>query len=66
MRGSSGLTNMPQQQQPQSEIPSQTYASYAMGTVQVSFSFRIEPPTDSLCHVLVSVMVFAFCFWVAI
>ena len=35
-----------------------------MGSQQVSFSFRVEPPTDSLCYMLVSAMVFAFCFQV--
>ena len=38
------------------------YANYAMGPPQVTFSFRVEPPTDSLCHMLVLVLVFAFCF----
>ena len=37
---------------------------YAMGPLQVSFSFRVELPTDSLCHVFVSLMVFASCFQV--
>ena len=57
------LTIMPHQQ-PQSKVPSQAYAHYAMGPPQVSFSFRVEPPNDSLCHMLLSVMVFAFCFQV--
>ena len=35
-----------------------------MGPLQVGFSFRAELPSDFLCHVLVSVMVFAFCFHV--
>ena len=37
MRGSCGHTIMPQQQQPKSEMPSQAYTNYAMGTPQVSF-----------------------------
>ena len=56
---------MPQQQQPQSHMATQAYANNAMGTLQVSFSFKVEPPTDSLCHMLVSVMVFDFCFQVS-
>ena len=55
---------MPRQQQPQSEMPSQAYAKYAMGSLCVIFSFRVEHPKNSLCDVLVSVMVFAFCFQV--
>ena len=51
---------MLQQQPPQYQMPSQAYANYAMGPLQVSFSFRVEPPNDFLCHLLVSVMVFAF------
>ena len=35
-------------------MPSQAYANYAMGPLHVSFSFTVEPPTDSLCHMLVS------------
>ena len=33
------------QQQPPSQMPFQAYAIYAMGPPQVSFSFRVEPPT---------------------
>ena len=38
-----GLTILPQQQRPQSQMPSQAYATYAMGP-QVSFPFRVESP----------------------
>ena len=38
VRGSAGLTTLPQQQQPQSQILSQTYGNYPMGPLQVSFS----------------------------
>ena len=47
MKGSAGLTNVPQQCQPQSQMASQAYANYAMGALQVSFSFRVEPPVIS-------------------
>ena len=33
------------QQQPLSQVPLQSYADYAMGPLQVGFSFRVEPPT---------------------
>ena len=61
VRGSVSLTAM-LQQQPHFQMPSQAYANYAMGPSQVSFSFRAELPTISLCHMLMSVMVFAFYF----
>ena len=60
--GSAGPTTMPQQQQPLCCMPSQAYANCAMGYPLVSFTFRVESSKDFLCHVLVSVMVFAFCF----
>ena len=62
IRSSTGLTTMLQQQQCQSQVPSQAYANYPMEPSLVSFSFRVEPPTNSWCHMLVSVMVFAFSF----
>ena len=40
MRGSFGLTTVPKQQLPQSEMPSQAYASYTMGPSLVSFLFQ--------------------------
>ena len=64
MRGSAGLTTKPQQQQLQSKIPPKAYANLVMCTPQVSFSFIVEPSTNSLCHVLMSVMLFPFCFLV--
>ena len=33
------------QQQPQSQMPLQAYANYAMGPSQVGISFAVEPPT---------------------
>ena len=42
--GSAGLTNVLQQQLPQSWMPSRAYAYCAMGPSQVSFSFKVEPP----------------------
>ena len=39
MRGSVGLFTVLQQQKPQSQMPSQAYANYAMGPPQVSFLF---------------------------
>ena len=43
-RGVVGLATVPQQQ-PQSQMPLQAYANYAMGPPQVGFSFRTEMPT---------------------
>ena len=40
-RGSAGLTCVPQQPQPQSQMSSQAYANYDMGPLQVNFSFRV-------------------------
>ena len=33
-------------QQPQSQMHPKAYANYAMGPLQVSFSLRVEPPSD--------------------
>ena len=41
-----GLASVPQPQA-QSQKPVQSYANYAMGPLQVGFSFRVEPPTIS-------------------
>ena len=30
-------------------VVTQAYVQYAMGTLQVSPSFRVEPPSDILC-----------------
>ena len=38
-----GHASVPQQQPP-SLMPHQTYANYAMGSPQVGFFFRVEPP----------------------
>ena len=43
---------------------SEAYDNYDMGPLHVGFSFRFEPYTSFLCHVLVSVMVLTFCFQV--
>ena len=40
----------------------EAYANYAMGPPQVSFSFRVEPPTDSLCWCLLQCFFSAFRF----
>ena len=45
-RGSGGVlgsVSVPQQQTP-SSVPPLTYANYAMGSPQVGFFFRVEPP----------------------
>ena len=51
-------------QQPQSHMPSQAFANCAMVSPQVSFCFRVEPPSDSCVMCLVFVVVFVFCFQV--
>ena len=61
MRDSADLLHVQQQQHPQSQMPSQTYATYVMGPLQVSLSFRVESPTNSYVMHLVFVIVFAFC-----
>ena len=46
LRGSGGvlgLVSVPQQQTP-SPVPPLAYANYAMGSPQVGFFFRVEPP----------------------
>ena len=44
-RGVVGLATV-QQQPPQSQMSFQAYVNYAMGLPQVSFLFRVEPPTS--------------------
>ena len=39
-----GLATVPQQQ-PQSQMPLEAYANYAMGPPQVGFPFRVKPST---------------------
>ena len=56
MRGSAKLTIL-QLQQPQSQMPSQVYVNYAMGSPQVNFFFAVEPPTNFFC--VGSVIVFS-------
>ena len=51
-RGLVGLTTV-LQQQPQSHMPPHVFANYAMGTLQVSFFFRVELPTHLLIYVCV-------------
>ena len=58
-----GLASM-SQQQPPSSLPLQAYAYYAMGSPQVGFFFRVEPPTILFIICLVSVLVSAFYFQV--
>ena len=63
-RGSGGVTgsvSVPQQQTP-SSMPPLAYANYAMGSPQVGFFFRVEPPTILYHICLVSVLVSAFYF----
>ena len=45
-------------------MPLQAYANYAMGSPQVGFFFRVEPPTVLYITSLVSVLVSAFYFQV--
>ena len=50
------------QQQPPSSMPLLACANYAMGTPQVGFFFRVEPPTVLYIICLVSILVSAFYF----
>ena len=66
LRGSGGvigLASVPQQQPP-SSVPLLAYANYAMGSPQVGFFFRVEPPTVLYIIYLVSILVSAFYFQV--
>ena len=58
-----GLASVPQQQPP-SSMPLQAYVNYAMGSPQVGFFFRVEPPTVLCITCLVPVLVSAFNFQV--
>ena len=58
-----GHASVPQQQPP-SSMPLQAYANYAMGSPQVGFFFRVEPPTVLYIICLVPVLVSAFYFQV--
>ena len=63
-RGSGGVigsVSAPQQQTP-SSMPLLAYANYAMGSPQVGFFFRVEPPTILYIICLVSILVSAFYF----
>ena len=55
------LATVPQQQQPQSKIPSHAYANYAMGTPLGKFS-RVEPSPDFICWFLLQCLLSAFRF----
>ena len=64
LRGSGGVLgsfSVPQQQTP-SSMPLLAYSNYAMGSAQVGFFFRVEPPTVLYIICLVSALVSAFCF----
>ena len=63
-RGSGGVIGSASmlQQQPPSSMPFLTYANYAMGSPQVGFFFRVEPPTVLNIICLMSVLVSAFYF----
>ena len=52
------------QQQPPSLKPLQAYANYAMGSPQVGFIFRVEPPTILYIIYLLSFLVSVFYFQV--
>ena len=56
-----GPASVPQQQPPAS-MPLLAYANYAMGSPQIGFFFRVEPPTVLYIICLVSVLVSAFYF----
>ena len=61
-RGSGGVigsASVPQQQPP-SSMSLLAYANYAMGSPQVGFFFRVEPPTILYIICLVSILVSAF------
>ena len=63
-RGSGGVigsVSVPQQPTP-SSMPLLAYANYAMGSPQVSFFLRVEPPAILYLICLVSVLVSAFYF----
>ena len=63
-RGSGGVigsASVPQQQT-SSSMPLLAYANYAMGSTQVGFFFRVEPPTVLYIICLVSILVSAFYF----
>ena len=63
-RGSGGVidpASVPQQQPP-SSMPCLAYANYAMGSPQVGFFFRVEPPTILYIICLVFILVTAFYF----
>ena len=57
-----GLASVPQQQPP-SSVPLQAYANYAMGSPQVGFFFRVDPPTILYITHLVSAFYFQVPYW---
>ena len=64
--GSGGVVGLASvlQQQPPSLMPPLAYGNYAMGSPQVGFFFRVEPPTILYIICLVSVLASAFYFQV--
>ena len=64
-RGIVGLTTV-MQQQPQSHMPSQTYANYTMDPPKVSFLFQSSVSPPICLYMLMYIMVYAFCFQVPI
>ena len=58
-----GLASVPQQQPP-SLMPLLAYANHAVGSPQVGFFFRLEPPIILYIICLVSILVSAFYFQV--
>ena len=65
-RGSGGVIGLAcvPQQQPPSLMPLLAYTNYAMGSPQVGFFFRVEPPTILYIICLLSILVSAFYFQV--
>ena len=64
LRGSGGVlgsVSVPQQQTP-SFMPPLAYANYAMGSLQVGFFSRVEPPNILYIICLVSILVSVFYF----
>ena len=61
---SAGLTNILQQQWPQSQMPSQVYTKYALGSLQAISSFRVESPNSLyvMCWCLVWCLLCVFRF----
>ena len=68
LRGSGGVIGLASvsQQQPTSLMPLLAYANYAMGSPQVGFFSRVDPPAILYIICLVSILVSAFYFQVQV